>query len=111
MTLQPLVENAIYHGIKPKRGIGTIQVKGVMEDGDVVLTVSDTGAGMTPEELARIVSSLDSNDASGFGVFAVWQRLKLTFGDRCAFDIESEQDVGTTVRIRIPYSPVTEERI
>ena len=111
MTLQPLVENAIYHGIKPKRGIGTVQVKAVMENDEAVLTVSDTGAGMSPEELKRIVSSLDSNEAPGFGVFAVWQRLKLTFGDRCSFNIESEQDVGTTVRIRIPYAPETEAQL
>ena len=111
MTLQPLVENAIYHGIKPKRGIGTIQVKGTMEGEDIILAVSDTGAGMTPEELERIIGSLDSNDAPGFGVFAVWQRLKLTFGDRCTFNIESEQDIGTTVRIRIPYTPVSEAQV
>ncbi len=109
MTLQPLVENAIYHGIKPKRGIGTVHVKGCMEGDDVIVTVSDTGAGMPPETLAHILSSLDSNDAPGFGVFAVWQRLKLTYGDSFRFDIESEPDVGTTVRIRIPYTPVAEE--
>ena len=66
---------------------------------------------MSPEELKRIVSSLDSNEAPGVGVFAVWQRLKLTFGDRCSFNIESEQDVGTTVRIRIPYAPETEAQL
>ena len=109
MTLQPLVENAIYHGIKPKRGIGTVQVKGTLEDGKAVLTVSDTGAGMSRETLERILGSLDSDDAPGFGVFAVWQRLKLTFGDSFTFDIESEENSGTTVRICLPYSPRMEE--
>ena len=96
-------------GIKPKRGIGTVQVKGTLEDGKAVLTVSDTGAGMSRETLDRILGSLDSDDAPGFGVFAVWQRLKLTFGDSFTFDIESEENSGTTVRICLPYSPRMEE--
>ena len=111
MTLQPLVENAIYHGIKLKRGIGTIQVKGTMEGGDVLLTVSDTGAGMSPETLERILGTLGSSDAPGFGVFAVWQRLKLTYGDSFRFDIASEENIGTTVRIQLPYCPSTEEQL
>ena len=111
MTLQPLVENAIYHGIKPKRGIGTILVKGEMQGDKVVLTVSDTGVGMSPETRAKILRSLGSNEPPGFGVFAAWQRLKLTFGDDFTFDIESEVDSGTTFRIVLPYCPAEEEHI
>ena len=111
MTLQPLVENAIYHGIKPKRGIGTVLVKGEMRGDRVVLTVSDTGIGMSPETREKILSSLGSNEPPGFGVFAVWQRLKLTFGDDFTFDIESEEDSGATFRIVLPYTPAEEERL
>ena len=111
MTLQPLVENAIYHGIKPKRGIGTILVKGEMQGDKVVLTVSDTGIGMSPETREKILNSLGSNEPPGFGVFAAWQRLKLTFGDEFSFDIDSEEESGTTFRIVLPYCPVEEERI
>lgn len=110
MTLQPLVENAIYHGIKPKRGSGIIRISDKLEDGYVHLTVSDTGMGMTPETLNRIQASMDTEEASSFGIYAAYQRLKLIFGDDFRFWIESTENVGTTVHIRIPYT-VREEAI
>lgn len=104
MTLQPLVENAIYHGIKPKRGSGIIRINDQLEGGYVHITVSDTGMGMSPETLNRIQSSMDAEEASSFGIYAAYQRLKLTFGEDFQFWIESTENVGTTVHIRIPYT-------
>ena len=104
MTLQPLAENAIYHGIKAKRGGGMIRITGKMDGETALLEVSDTGVGMPRQTLERIRASLNPDDTNNFGIFAVWQRLRLTFGGSVCFEIESEENVGTTVHIRFPYT-------
>lgn len=104
MTLQPLVENAIYHGIKPKRGSGVINIRSRLDAGYVHLTVSDSGIGMSPETLNRIQTTMDTTEASSFGIFASYQRLKLLFDNDFSFDIESTEKVGTIVHIRMPYT-------
>lgn len=111
MTLQPLVENAIYHGIKPRRGAGAIAIRGGLLENQVILEVTDTGTGMHPETLEKIRATLDSDENSGFGIFAVWQRLRLTYGEKFSFEIESEQNFGTSVYIRIPCSQSEEADI
>ena len=103
MTLQPLVENAIYHGIKQKRGVSRITISSSLEGEDTVLKVSDTGAGMNPETLQSLRDSLAQDAGSGFGMLASYKRLKLMFSDALAFDIESEENKGTEITIRIPY--------
>ena len=108
MTLQPLVENAIYHGIKVKRGVGTVRISGMPEGDTVRLEVSDTGVGMPLETLERIRSGLNPDDVNNFGIFAVWQRLRLTFGGSVRLDIESEENIGTTVCLRFPYTTFAE---
>ena len=102
LTLQPLVENALYHGIKAKRGMGVICVRSHAEDGMVRLEVTDTGAGMTPERLAQVRSSLLSEQTVGFGMATVFRRLQLQYGSRCRIDVNSVQDQGTSVTIWIP---------
>lgn len=104
MTLQPLVENAIYHGIKPKRGQGTIRVEGTREDGIAVLRVSDTGVGMTEEALEQLRKQVEEEDENSFGLMAANKRLKLMYGDACSFQIESEAGKGTVITIRIPMA-------
>lgn len=101
MTLQPLVENAIYHGIKTKRGGGSITVSSEKENDKVLIRVSDTGSGLTPERLEELRSSLNS-DGGGFGLSSSYKRLKLRYGENCSFDIDSEAGVGTVISIRIP---------
>lgn len=108
LTLQPIVENALYHGIKLKRGMGCITIVGKKENDHICLEVNDTGIGMSAEELERVRSELMAELASGFGMSAVYKRLKLMFKDECSFDIESEQGVGTTVRILIPARPLAQ---
>lgn len=103
MTLQPLVENAIYHGIKPKRGKGKITVSGTLESGSVVLRVEDTGAGMGPEELAALREQVIGGEASGFGLTASYKRLRLMYGTGCTLTIDSEPGQGTSIIIRVPY--------
>ena len=103
MTLQPLVENAIYHGIKPKRGISRITISSSRDGGQVILKVADSGIGMGPEALQALRESLERDEGSGFGMKASYKRLRLMFGSDRGFDIESTENRGTEITIRIPY--------
>lgn len=103
MTLQPLAENAIYHGIKAKRGGGSIMISSRLRDGYAVLEVRDTGVGMSPEALENLRASLEADEGTGFGMLASYKRLKLMYGDRLDFRIESEEGSGTVITIRFPF--------
>ncbi len=102
LTLQPLVENAIYHGLKPKRGKGMITVTGIAKDNEIVLTVSDTGAGMDKEELDKLRQRVIDEDTTSFGLISVYKRLRLLYGDECRLDIDSTPGEGTSISIHIP---------
>ena len=105
MTLQPLVENALYHGIKNKRGQGLIRITGREEDGMVRFEVTDDGIGMDNETLMHLRKEIDKpakDTDTGFGMANVNQRIKMNFGDRYGISIESEPAVGTTVSVVLP---------
>ena len=102
MTLQPLVENAIYHGIKPKRGKGSITVTGTLAGALVTVRVEDTGAGMTPEERSGLLRQLEADEAKGFGLISAYKRLQLMYGSQCRFEIESTPGAGTSITITFP---------
>ena len=107
LTLQPLVENALYHGIKNKRAMGRIIVRGRLEDDVIILTVQDDGVGMGPETLTRIRGTLSGEMAeypveSGFGLRNVLERIQLTYGNGYGIDIDSIFGEGTGVLVRIP---------
>ena len=107
LTLQPLVENALYHGIKNKRGLGHILVSGKKQGDHLVFTVRDDGKGMDPERLAyvqRLISGeLKDEDApSGFGLFNVNQRLQLNYGPEYGLILASEEGEWTEVNAIIP---------
>ena len=104
MTLQPLVENAIYHGIKPKRGQGLIRVTGRQENGTAILQVSDTGIGMAEETLLRLRQQVSDEDETRFGLVAASKRLRLMYADACSFTIDSEAGNGTCITIRFPVA-------
>ncbi len=103
MTLQPLVENAIYHGIKQKRGGGMILISDECDGTWITLRVKDTGTGIPEETLAEIRTGLENDETLGFGITAAYKRLKLLFGEKCTFDISSISGVGTEISIRIPW--------
>lgn len=101
MILQPLVENAIIHGIEPCEAGGHIQIETIDLDGYFVIILSDNGCGMDDAALANLLSSLDgdSHDArSGIGLSNVWKRLNMIYGYD-AIDIESAPGVGTSIRL------------
>ena len=102
LTLQPLVENALYHGIKLKRGPGRIYVVGQAQGEDILLQVTDDGAGMSPERLEELTKALDQGERVGFGLSTVHERLRLFFGPPYGLSISSQQGVGTTISVRVP---------
>ena len=106
LTLQPVVENALYHGIKSKRGMGHIAVKGRRLGNLLLLTVEDDGMGMTEERLEAVRRGLsketDSGDGDGFGLYNIQQRSKLYYGQEYGMEIDSQYGKGTRVEITIP---------
>lgn len=107
LTIQPLVENAIYHGVKQKRGQGSILVKGSRIDDNIVIDVMDDGIGMTEERLKEVRESLydksEKKYALSFGIRNVNDRLRIHYGKDYGIELFSKKDIGTTVRIVIPY--------
>jgi two-component system sensor histidine kinase YesM len=102
LTLQPLAENALYHGIKAKRGGGSITIASRLEGEYAVVTVRDTGSGMSAEKLCQLRESLETDEGQGFGLLASYKRLRLMYGDALAFRIDSAEGSGTVVTIRFP---------
>lgn len=102
LTLQPLVENAIYHGIRNKRGGGTITVTGRAEGGDILLKVEDNGAGMTPGQLEELRAGIYKDGHTGLGLVNVHRRLRLYCGEGYGLSFESRLGEGTRVLVRIP---------
>ena len=110
LTLQPLVENALYHGIKQKRIKGHIQVMGRQEGEYIVLTVTDNGAGMSPERLNELQNTVHDGREIGFGIHAIHKRIQLLFGDSYGItDIFSLPGEGTQINLRIPMRLPEEE--
>jgi len=106
LILQPLVENAIYHGLKPKRGPGTIRVTARREGYALILAVEDDGVGLTPEALAELNRGLDEGErpgaGTGYGVFNGAERLRLTFGRGYGLRFVARPGGGTRVELRHP---------
>ena len=104
ITVQPLIENAIYHGIDRTVDEGEIKiaVKQAPDcEDDILITVSDNGVGMTEEQCKKVLQK-EKSDSSGIGVKNVNDRLEIYFGRKYGISIESELDVGTVVTVRIP---------
>ncbi len=109
LTLQPLVENALYHGIKSTRRKGFIRVTGSIVDECLVLEVADDGCGMTPERLNALRASLVDGSNEGFGMRTVLQRIQILFGNEYGLTVESTPDVGTRVIVTIPMQTIDKE--
>jgi len=102
ITLQPIIENAIYHGLNRMIDEGFIEIR-IFEDGDdVVFTVEDNGVGMTKEQCESILHKEVKGQTGGIGIKNVNDRVKIYFGEQYGMKIESELDEGTKVSIRMP---------
>lgn len=108
LTLQPLVENALYHGIKNRRRKGFIRVIGRTQNDRMILEVADDGPGMTEERLDEVRASLENGSREGFGLRAVHQRIQILFGVEYGLSVKSEPDIGTTVTVTIPMQTAEE---
>lgn len=105
ITIQPLVENALYHGIKNKRGKGKIHVYGKLYSNYMILYVKDNGIGIKEDRLLQIqekINNTDERDDDAFGLHNVNERIRLKFGTRYGIHIESEYTKGTKVSIFLP---------
>ena len=102
LTLQPLVENALYHGIKNKRGGGKIEVIARDYGGSIRIKVQDNGAGMAAEQLAALCAGVYEDRHTGLGLVNVHKRLKLYCGENYGLAFESREGIGTVVTVRIP---------
>lgn len=101
LSIQPLAENALYHGIKNRRGMGKITITGREDTDAIVLTVSDNGQGMTPERLHEVQEAIRTGERAGFGLAAVAERIALYYGEGYGMTISSEEGKGTTVELRL----------
>jgi two-component system sensor histidine kinase YesM len=117
LTLQPLVENALYHGIKNKRTGGTITVRARHgDDNQVFIEVQDDGVGFTPSKLAQTQAAMEydagqiSLQESGFGLENVNQRIRLYYGKQYGLSVWSQYQEGTRVTVAIPLQDHQAER-
>lgn len=104
LMLQPLVENAIYHGMEFMDGDGEIDVKVFKEDDSLYFTITDNGLGMSEDMVETLLSKdfVPSKKGSGIGVKNVNERIKLYFGSEYGLKVESEPDEGTKITIHLP---------
>lgn len=111
LILQPIVENAIYHGIKERKGPGHIHIEAQVSNNTFVITVKDDGKGIESDRLQLLRQKLNNVDIQnkqgavadfGYGMMNVQSRLKLTYGEAYGISIDSEIANGTTVTIVLP---------
>lgn len=111
ITIQPLVENALYHGIKNKRGRGTISIGGSQKEHGFVLQIRDNGIGISKERLLQVQDGIRNKvptEKDIYGLYNVNERIRLNFGEEYGISIESTYGEGTTVSVLLPY--VKEEK-
>ena len=106
ITIQPLVENALYHGIKNKRGLGRIVISGRKEEDFLILQIEDNGIGMRKERLDQVKEGMNQKiptEKDIYGLYNVNERIRLNFGEKYGLSIESTYGEGTVVSIILPY--------
>lgn len=102
LVLQPLIENALYHGIKNKRGRGRIEISGEFDGKDILLHVKDNGAGIEPGHLKELQAGVLLEHHKGLGLKNVYERIRLYCGEGYGFAFESALGEGTSVTVRLP---------
>ncbi|MDD6217526.1 MAG: histidine kinase [Roseburia sp.] len=117
MSLQPIVENAIYHGIEQMAEDTNIYIKGFVEENDCVIEITDAGKGMTEEEVEQLKKKItgemesDGGSGNGIGLKNVQDRIQIAFGEKYGIEVASKLGCYTKIRVRIPWHPVYEETV
>ena len=109
ITIQPLVENALYHGIKNKRGTGMITVSGRKENDYFLIQIGDNGIGIDEMRLEQVREGIKNKVLTGkdmYGLYNVHERIRLNFGEKYGISIESVYGESTIVNICLPYMEV-----
>lgn len=105
MTLQPIVENAIYHGLKSVRRLGQLTVRAEIALEGIFIWVEDNGSGMDAALMSEVLKHPEERSHSGhFGLYSVHRRLQLHYGPRFGISLRSQKEEGTAVSIHIPYT-------
>jgi two-component system sensor histidine kinase YesM len=103
LTLQPLIENAIYHGLKEQTQMGKLLIKGYRSGNRIVIEVADDGVGMSEEKVkGLLLEGREASEHSSFGLLNVDNRLKLTYGSPYGLQITSQLGEGTVVWVNLP---------
>jgi two-component system sensor histidine kinase YesM len=101
LLIQPLVENAVYHGIKRRSEGGTIRIQVFSNDDEINILVNDDGDGIGEEQIEKILGQTENTDKSGFGIHSLIQRIRLYYGIDQPVMIHSETGIGTEIAVRI----------
>ena len=112
LILQPLVENAIFHGLEAKSEAGTVIIESAFQGNNLLLTITDDGAGMDSETLEKVRASLHQTvikDAHSIGMSNVHNRIRLNYGEDYGMSIDSFQGMGTTITLLMPAIKQKEE--
>lgn len=104
-TIQPLVENAIFHGIEPKNAPGIITIHAFKQDSSLMIDVEDDGAGISPERLEKLnrFPKETVKEKNNIGLYNIHHRIQLEYGEEYGLQIESTLGKGTRIRVHIPY--------
>lgn len=105
ITIQPLVENALYHGIKNKRGFGKIEIRGHREASCFVIEIEDNGIGIREERLEQVREGIQQKVLTGkdmYGLYNVNERIRLNFGEQYGISVQSRYGEGTIVSVFLP---------
>ena len=102
MVLQPLVENSVNHGIRPKETPGVVYVEGIEEDGYLKFTVEDDGVGMDEDKIRELNRENISTNEKSFGLRGTIERMRIFYESDIDYTIKSTKGRGTTIVLRIP---------
>ncbi|MGL4372823.1 MAG: sensor histidine kinase, partial [Turicibacter sp.] len=101
LILQPIIENAVYHGIRQMSGIGEISIEGYRDDEDIIFVIKDNGVGMTDEKIKMVLANELQSEQGGFGLYSCMKRISIFYGIDHPMTIVSELDWGTEITIRL----------
>lgn len=111
LLIQPLVENALLHGLVETLSDGMIIISCALKEASLVVTVKDNGCGMTEERLETVLNKVNAsqNDKKSFGLYNIQQRLILTYGKKSMLQFETSVQQGTTIKFEIPLRKLRKE--